>query len=103
MATTTWALANVDYDVSDGFCHTAHWTVTRTDGTDPVYSASSYGAVGLTKPDSLTTRTDLKTADIIADVKAVLGTTQVDAILSGLTLKISEEKTPTQGSFVPAS
>ena len=76
MATTTWALANVDYDVSDGFCHTAHWTVTRT---------------------------DLKTADIIADVKAVLGTTQVDAILSGLTLKISEEKTPTQGSFVPAS
>ena len=103
MATTTWALANVDYDVSDGFCHTAHWTVTRTDGTDPVYSASSYGAVGLTKPDSLTTRTDLKTADIIADVKAVLGTDQVDAILTGLTLKISEEKTPTQGSFVPAS
>ena len=103
MATTTWALANVDYDVSDGFCHTAHWTVTRTDGTDPVYTASSYGSVTLTKPESLTSRTDLKTADIIADVKSVLGTDQVDAILTGLTLKISEEKTPTQGSFVPAS
>ena len=100
MASVTWALAGVDFDVDDGFCHTAHWTVTRVDGA---YSASSYGSCALTKPESLTTRTDLKAADIIADVKAVLGTPQVDAILNGLTLKISEEKTPTQGSFVPAS
>ena len=100
MATTTWALANVDYDVSDGFCHTAHWTATRVDGD---YSAYSYGSCSLTKPESLTSRTDLKTADIIADVKAVLGTDQVTSIETGLTLKISEEKTPTQGSFVPAS
>ena len=99
-ATTTWALANVDYDVSDGFCHTAHWTVSRVDGD---YSASSYGSVGLTKPESLTSRTDLKTADIIADVKGVLGTDRVTEIENGLTLQISEEKTPTQGSFVPTS
>jgi len=100
MATVTWALANVDYDVDDGFCHTAHWTVTRVDGD---YSASTYGSCALTKPESLTSRTDLKTADIIADVKTVLGTDRVDKILSGLTLQISEEKTPTQGSFVPAN
>ena len=99
MASVTWALANVDYDIDDGFCHTAHWTVTRVDGD---YSASSYGSCALNKPESLTSRTDLKAADIIADVKAVLGTDQVDAILTSLTLKISEEKTPTQGSFVPA-
>ena len=100
MATTTWALANVEYDVSDGFCHTAHWTVTRVDGD---YSSSSYGSSALTRPESLTSRTDLKAADIIADVKAVLGTNRVDEILTGLTLKISEEKTPTHGSFVPSS
>jgi len=99
-ATTTWALANVDYDVSDGFCHTAHWTVTRVDGD---YSASSYGSIGLTKPESLTTRTDLKTADIIADVKAVLGTDQVTSIENNLIANINEQKTPTQGSFVPSS
>ena len=99
-ATTTWALADVDYDVSDGFCHTAHWTVTRVDGD---YSASSYGAIALTRPESLTSRTDLKTADIIADVKAVLGTDQVTGIENNLVLDISEQKTPTQGSFVPAS
>ena len=100
MATTTWALANVDYDVSDGFCHTAHWTATRVDGD---YISSRYGSVGLTRPESLTTRTDLKTADIIADVKAVLGANQVKIIEDGLILDISEQKTPTQGSFVPAS
>ena len=100
MATVTWALANVNYNEDDGFCHTAHWTVIRVDGD---YSASSYGSCALTKPESLTSRTDLKTADIIADVKAVLGTEQVTAIETGLVLNISEEKTPTQGSFVPAN
>ena len=100
MATTTWALANVDYDVSDGFCHTAHWTVTRVDGD---YSSSSYGSSALTKPESLVSRTDLKTADIIADVKTVLGTDQVTAIETGLVANISEQKTPTQGAFVPAN
>ena len=100
MASVTWALANVDFDVDDGFCHTAHWTVTRVDGD---YISSRYGSVGLTRPESLTTRTDLKTADIIADVKAVLGTDAVTSIENGLVLGISEQKTPTQGSFVPAS
>ena len=100
MATTTWGLANTDYDLSDGFVHTAHYTVTRVDGS---YSASSYGSCSLTKPESLTERTDLTTADIIADVKNVLGTDAVIAIENGLQLQISEEKTPTQGSFVPAS
>ena len=100
MATTTWTLSNVDYDTSDEFCHTAHWTVTRVDGD---YSSSSYGSIGLTKPESLTTRTDLKTADIIADVKVVLGTDQVTAIETVLTNDIAEQKTPTQGSFVTAS
>ena len=100
MATTTWALANVNYDESDGFCHTAHWTATRVDGD---YSSYRYGSCGLTKPDSLTTRTDLKTADIIADVKAVLGTDAVTSIENGLVSDISEQKTPTQASFIPAS
>ena len=99
-ATTTWALANVNYNEDDGFCHTAHWTATRVDGD---YISSRYGSVGLTRPESLTTRTDLKTADIIADVKAVLGTDKVTAIETSLVLDISEKKTPTQGSFVPAS
>ena len=100
MAITAWGLANTDYDLSDGFVHTAHYVVRRVDGS---YSASSYGSCSLTKPDTLTERTDLTTADIIADVKSVLGTDTVTAIENGLQLQISEEKTPTQGSFVPSS
>ena len=100
MATTSWGLANTDYDLSDGFVHTAHYTVSRVDGS---YSASSYGSCSLTRPSSLTDRTDLTTADIIADVKDVLGTDTVTAIENGLQLQISEEKTPTQGSFVPST
>ena len=100
MATTSWGLANTDYDLDDGFVHTAHYTVQRVDGS---YSASSYGSCSLTKPETLTDRTDLTTADIIADVKNVLGSDAVKGIEDGLELQISEEKTPTQGSFVPAS
>ena len=100
MATTSWGLANTDYDLDDGFVHTAHYTVTRVDGS---YSASSYGSCSLTRPSSLTDRTDLTTADIIADVIGVLGTDTVTAIENGLQLQISEEKTPTQRSFVPSS
>ena len=100
MATNTWALANVEYDVSDGFCHTAHWTVTRVDGD---YSSYRYGSITLNRPSSLTARTDLKTADIIADVKAVIGTDEVTAIETALIADITDQKTPSQGSFVPAS
>jgi len=100
MATTTWSLDDVNYDVSDGFCHTAHWRVKTVDGD---YQSSSYGSVALNRPSSLTARTDLKAADIIADVKAVLGTDQVTAIETALTNDIAEQKTPTQSSFVPAS
>ena len=100
MATTSWGLANTDYDLDDGFVHTAHYTIQRVDGS---YSASSYGSCSLTRPSSLTDRTDLTTADIIADVKSVLGSDAVKVIEDGLQLQISEEKTPTQGSFVPAS
>ena len=100
MATTSWGLANTDYDLSDGFVHTAHWTCLRTDGS---YSASSYGSISLARPETLIERTDLTTAEIITSVKEGLGSDQVTAIENGLQLQISEEKTPTQGSFVPAS
>ena len=100
MATTTWTLSNVDYDTSDEFCHTAHWTVTRVDGD---YSSSRYGSSALNRPSSLTTRTDLKSADILADVKAVLGTDEVTAVETALVDDITDQKTPKQASFVPAS
>ena len=100
MATTSWGLANTDYDLDDGFVHTAHWTCVRTDGS---YSASSYGSISLARPETLTARTDLTTAEIMTSVKQDLGSDQVTAIEDSLQLQISEEKTPTQGSFLPST
>jgi len=100
MATTSWGIANLDYDISDGFCHTAHYTVMRVDGD---YSASNHGSVSLTRPETLTARTELTKADIITDVKQIIGASTVEAIENSLALRISEEKTPTQGSFTPAA
>ena len=99
-ATTTWVLSNVDYDLTDGFCHTAHWRVQRVDGD---YSADAYGSQALTRPSSIITRTDLKAEDIIADVKNLLGADEVKSLEDGLVLSISEQKTPTQGAFLPSS
>ena len=100
MATTSWGLANTDYDLDDGFVHTAHWACVRTDGS---YSASSYGSISLARPETLTARTDLTTAEIMTSVKQDLGSDQVTAIEDSLQLQISEEKTPTQGSFLPST
>ena len=103
MATTTWHLSNVEYDISDGFCHTAHYSVVRTDGTDPVYTANNYGSVALKRPETLKARTDLKTADLVADVKGILGPDEVKIIEESLVQFISEQKTPTKGEFLPES
>ena len=44
--TTTWTITQTDYEVSNGFITTAHWTATATDGdyTASVYSTCSFAA-----------------------------------------------------------
>jgi hypothetical protein len=44
---TTWTIAQLERNTSDGGVVVAHWRATLTDGD---YSASSYGTVGFT-PD----------------------------------------------------
>jgi hypothetical protein len=41
--TTTWKIAQLDRQTSDGLVTIAHW---RVDAVDGDYSAGSYGAVG---------------------------------------------------------
>ena len=44
--TTTWTITQTDYEVSNGFITTAHWTATATDGdyTASIYSTCSFAA-----------------------------------------------------------
>ena len=99
-ATTTRDLSQANYDEKDGFCHTAHWNILMTDGD---YSHSLYGTVSLTRPETLIERSDLKKADIIADVQKIMGEKKIVSLENTLTTNINEQKTPTQGSFVPES
>ncbi len=44
--TTTWKITQTDYQTSDGFISTAHWTATAVDGdyTASIYSTASWQA-----------------------------------------------------------
>jgi len=44
--TTTWTITQTDYETSNGFIITAHWTVTAVDGdyTASIYSTCSWQA-----------------------------------------------------------
>ena len=43
--TTTWKVTQTDYEVSNGYIKTAHWTATATDGdyTASISSTCSFG------------------------------------------------------------
>ena len=43
--TTQWTVTQTDYEVSNGYIKTAHWTATATDGdyTASIYSTCSFG------------------------------------------------------------
>ena len=46
--TTTWNIANLERETSDGYVFTAHYTIDANDGT---YSAGAYGSIGLERPE----------------------------------------------------
>ena len=50
--TTTWTITQTDYETSNGFIITAHWTVTAVDGdyTASIYSTCSWQAGTPTVP-----------------------------------------------------
>jgi len=46
-------IVNLDRNLPDGLCTTAHWTATKQDGD---YTASAYGSIGLPAKDPGSTR-----------------------------------------------
>ena len=99
----TWKIETMDFNLSDGSVTTAHWRVTDSETVgDNTYTASSYGACSFTP--------DPSAADFVAyDSLTEAGVLQwcwdsdvdKDAVEAGLTARIAEQKTPTQGEGVP--
>lgn len=93
-------------DSSDGFAHTAHYTVTaisdQTDSDGIAYTDGAYGSIGLERPETLVPFNDLAKEDVVAAVKATLGADKVTEIEDALAARITEKITPTQFTGVPS-
>jgi hypothetical protein len=93
--TTTWTIAQLDRQTSDGLVTTAHW---RVDAVDGDYSAGSYGTVGFERGDTFIAYDSLTEAQVIAWVKDKLDVAEIEA---GLQAQINAQKNPKTVAGVP--
>jgi len=93
--TTTWTIAQLDRQTSDGLVTTAHW---RVDAVDGEYSAGTYGTVGFERGDTFVSYDSLTEAQVVTWVKDKL---DVEAIEAGLQTQIDAKKAPTTATGVP--
>jgi len=96
--TTTWNIANLERETSDGYVFTAHYTIDANDGT---YSAGAYGSIGLERPETLIPYSDLTKELVVGWVKDKLGTEQVEAIEAALQAQLDEQHAPSKAAGVP--
>jgi hypothetical protein len=93
--TTTWTIAQLDRQTSDGLVTTAHYTVNAVDGE---HTAGSYGTVGFERGESFIAYESLTEAQVIAWVKDKL---DVEAIEASLAAQIESLKNPTTATGMP--
>ena len=106
--TYVWKIANLDRNLSDGFAHTAHYTVLaisdQVDSDNNPYNSGAYGSISLDRPGTLADFEDQTEADIVAAVQAKLGGAEkVTEIQDALAARITEQIHPTQASGKPSS
>jgi hypothetical protein len=95
---TVWTIAQLERTTADGGVTIAHWRATLTDGD---CSASTYGTCSFTPdPDAedFVPFENLTEAMVIEWVK---GSLDVEAIESGLTAQIEDQKAPKVLAGVP--
>tara|TARA_R100000315_G_C5123836_1_gene70736 strand:+ start:16 stop:348 length:333 start_codon:yes stop_codon:yes gene_type:complete len=105
--TYVWKINNLQRDLSDGFAHTAHWSVTaisdQVDSQGNPYNSGAYGSVNLDRPGTLVSFDDLTESDIVAAVQAKLGGAEkVTEIQDALAARITTQITPTVASGLPS-
>ena len=98
MTTITWTVTQTDYEVSNGYIKTAHWTAIATDGdyTASIYSTSSWASGTPTIPYSQVT---------MAEVLNWIWANGCDkqATEDALAANIALQKNPVQASGTPWS
>ena len=91
----TWSVVQTDYNTSDKFITTVHYTVSAVDGE---FTASTYGTVGYTEEGAFTPYSQLTEAVVVGWVQASLGK---DTVEEALAAQIEAQKNPVQESGLP--
>lgn len=96
MTTYTWNVVQTNYNTSDKFITTVHYTVNAVDGD---YTASTYGTVGYTQGEgSYVPFANLTKEQVIGWVQESLNKDTVEAALA---TQIDAQKNPVQASGLP--
>jgi hypothetical protein len=95
---TTWTIAQLERETSDGFVFTAHY---RVDAKDDAYSAGAYGSIGFERPENLIPFADLTEAEVVSWVQEALGADKVAEVEAALQNQIDQQRNPTQAAGVP--
>lgn len=96
MTTYTWNVVQTNYNTSDKFITTVHYTVNAVDGD---YTASTYGTVGYTQEEgNIIPFAELTPEIVVGWVKDSLGQETVE---EALTAQIEALKNPVSKSGLP--
>jgi hypothetical protein len=98
VTTTTWAIAQLERETSDGFVYLAHYTL---DSKNDTYSASAYGSIGFERPDNLIPFADLNESEVVSWVQEALGEEKVAEVEAALQAQLDEQRNPTKAAGVP--
>ena len=93
--TTTWTIAQLDRQTSDGLVTTAHY---RVDAVDGEHTAGAYGTVAFERGETFTAYDSLTEAQVLAWVKDKLDVEEIEANLQA---QIDANKNPKTATGVP--
>lgn len=97
-----WQISSLDSTLPDGCVTTAHWRVSKTDGTA---SGSVYGTISLPHKDhndpTFIPYQDLTEVQVVQWVKEEMGADTVAAHEAAVDAQINAQKNPTAASGVP--
>jgi hypothetical protein len=96
--TTTWHIAQLERETSDGFVFTAHYTI---DSKNEAYNAGAYGSIGFERPENLIPYSNLTEDLVISWVKEALGDDKITEIEAALQAQLDEQAHPTKQAGVP--
>jgi len=94
--TTTWTIAQLDRQTSNGFVTTAHWTASAVDGD---YSASTYSTSSWADGTPTTPYANLTQATVLGWIWA--NGVNKTAVEASLQAQIDAQKNPVSATGVP--